>query len=86
MSRSNCEEDPPDCVAIHKLINQLSAIVGNCSLLEEDLAGDLECLDRLHVIQEVARLMTQELRNPQFVFNLIDAAPGKVSLNKAVPK
>ncbi len=84
MGRSNFEEYPPVRVAIHRLLNQLSAVVGNCSLLEEDLAGDLERLDRLHLIQEVARLMTQELKDPQIAFNIIEAVPPeKASLNKA---
>lgn len=59
----------------HMLINKLSAVVGQCQLLEEDLPKDAEkCINRVRLIQSVANSMLEEIKAKQRSVNAIPRA------------
>lgn len=49
----------------HTLINRLSAIVGQCQLLREDLTEHSESIDRVLLIENLANAMVEEIKVKQ---------------------
>lgn len=67
MADRAAEHYSPTCMLSHHFINQLSAIVGNCDLLndrsEHTEALDPDCVRRLAVIRDIAIALIAEMRN-----------------------
>jgi hypothetical protein len=74
MKKKNLESLPADFYLAHKLINQLSIIVGNCALIKEELPRDSEHIKRLTFIQDTARSMAAELKKKQKEFGILEHA------------
>lgn len=51
----------PHCSFNHNLINKLCVIIGQCELLDKQVA-EPECAERLHVILKTAHAMTGAIR------------------------
>jgi hypothetical protein len=55
----------PSCVFSHHVINQLTAIIGNCDILRELAehleAPDTQCLRRLDMIRDLAKRLAGEM-------------------------
>lgn len=62
--RNETSVQPIDTFA-HILVSKLSAIVGFCQLLQEDLPENSKCVTRVHQIQSVANSMIDEIRTKQ---------------------
>lgn len=60
----------PACVLSHRLVNQLSVIVGNCELAAEKAGSDSDSDARLRVIRETAEDMANELQMHQCALTL----------------
>ena len=63
LSNGGCHE--PTCLLAHRLVNKLSAIIGNCDLLNEQVEAGSECAKRLSLIHDVAQEMAKELNEHQ---------------------
>ena len=49
----------------HTLINKLSAIVGQCQLLREEMPEEAKYIERVRVIETVANSMSDEIKAQQ---------------------
>lgn len=67
MDISKENKHQPTCLLSHYFINKLTVIIGNCQLLEEKAENSdgfiSECKRRLTVVQEIAKGMTDELKD-----------------------
>jgi hypothetical protein len=65
ITRNQAKHDPTYNLE-HFLIEKLSAMVGQCQLLREDLPKDVpqypHCLERLLAIQDTANAMVEEIK------------------------
>ena len=55
----------PKCTIVHKLLNNLSVIIGNCDLLIEKTEEGTEYADRLAVIREAAQTAAERITEHQ---------------------
>jgi hypothetical protein len=64
----------PSCVFSHHVINQLTAIIGNCDILRELAehlqAPDKQCLKRLETIRNLAMKLAGEMNTHMCALNL----------------
>jgi DNA-binding FrmR family transcriptional regulator len=51
----------PVCMVAHDLLNKLSAIVGQCDLLNEVIEQGTDCASRLAAIRDIADAAVKEL-------------------------
>ncbi len=65
MEKIDLGKHQPSCMLAHRLINQLSVIVGHCDLIKEIATEHPKCLARLSTIREVAKAMAKELNEHQ---------------------
>lgn len=49
----------------HHLINRLAVIVGQCDLIIEDLPEDSRGRQRLHLVQNLANSLAEEIKSRQ---------------------
>lgn len=57
----NAEPHQPVCIVAHKLVNKLSAIIGHCDLLSENVEEGTESAKRLVMIHDLAKSAAKEL-------------------------
>ncbi len=65
MTRASRQDYLPVSEFTHKLINQLSTIVGFCELVKDDCPTDSANWERLAAIQDLAKSMAEDLKNHQ---------------------
>ncbi len=65
MGKNSLENYQPSCLLAHDLINKLTTILGACELLKDKAADDVECMRRLHTIQETAKSIATVLQQHQ---------------------
>jgi hypothetical protein len=66
MRKPDSGQHRPSFTFGHELISRLSAIVGQCDLLKEDLPQYPRCVKRVQLIQDVATSMAEELKRHEF--------------------
>jgi bifunctional DNase/RNase len=59
--RSNVEPHQPVCIVAHNLVNKLSAIIGQCDLLSENVEEGTASAKRLVMIHDLAKSAAKEL-------------------------
>lgn len=74
MTRRSETKLQPVRTSAHTLISKLSAIVGFCQLLQEDLPEDSKCMDHVRKIQSVASALVDEIRAQQRSVSAISRA------------
>ena len=66
------EKHQPPCLLAHDVVNKLSAIVGFCDLLVENVKRrDTECVKRVMSIQELAKSAAEDLIEHQCELSLL---------------
>jgi hypothetical protein len=51
----------PECPLAHALINKLSAMVGHCDLLRQEMPEDSPVVERIVLVQGLAKSMAADL-------------------------
>lgn len=59
--KSSTNQHQPECPLAHKLINKLSAVIGNCDLIMEKTPEDSPMLQRMLLIRDTAKSMAADL-------------------------
>jgi hypothetical protein len=71
----------PECPLAHTLINKLSAVVGHCDLLRQEIPEDSPLEDRIALVQGLAKSMAADLAEFQCeLIRLRTTNDGKASL------